>query len=641
MANHLRKLYRRRRPDLRTFLLHATIRRSLRSVLYPRRSAPPIVGLLLDEEYLVAEVKEAVSLRMLKPDDGRERRFPDSVAEFVEFDGKSSKGWGRKDDLDAVFFYKAAATGKPVFGFAATVDDFPESFHLLADAVVVLEQPTARQIQDGLSYCHGIHVSLDEAKSLSGYPLGYLAMAATRGAAWRRVFRSMLDADIDKATTAAAEERSRKELRLEDLAGLGEAGDWGHELARDLADWKTGKISWSDVDRGVLLAGAPGTGKTTYAKALANTCGIKLIASSVAQWQSKGHLGDLLKAMRGSFSEAKRDAPCILFLDEFDSIGDRATVRGDGARYQIEVINGLLECIDGVEDREGVVIVGACNHPWMIDPALLRPGRLERSIQIPLPNVEAREQILRWHLNGALEGEGLRHIADRMEGRSGADIEKLVRDARRKARRARRGITREDLADHLPKRIAVPLEVLQRTAVHEAGHAIVHAALGEGEMVSLSIMPEFEADSTSTLAGALEVKLPLSKCRSRKDHENRLAVWLAGLAAEEIVFGSYSDGGGGVEGSDLDMATQLAVEIEASFGLGEGLVQLVYQNSKNHARVLVADRDLRRKVDGILKQAFEAARKIVTEQKTAHEALVKALLERHKLAGSEVLEIIS
>ncbi|WP_328804124.1 ATP-binding protein [Roseibium aggregatum] len=118
-----------------------------------------------------------------------------------------------------------------------------------------------------------------------------------------------------------------------------------------------------------------------------------LVASSLAQWQAAGHLGDLLKAMRRTFAEARKKAPCVLFIDEFDSVGDRATAGGDNALYIIEKINGLLECLDGVEDREGVVVVGACNHPHRIDPALLRPGRLERTVLIPLPDEEARERI--------------------------------------------------------------------------------------------------------------------------------------------------------------------------------------------------------------------------------------------------------
>lgn len=122
----------------------------------------------------------------------------------------------------------------------------------------------------------------------------------------------------------------------------------GHDLALDLADWKAGKISWSDVDKGILVSGAPGTGKTTFAAALARTCGVKFIATSMAQWQAKGHLGDYLKAMRKSFEEAQKSVPCILFIDEFDSAGNRNSKSSDQDDYVRRAVNGLLECLDGI-----------------------------------------------------------------------------------------------------------------------------------------------------------------------------------------------------------------------------------------------------------------------------------------------------
>ena len=183
-------------------------------------------------------------------------------------------------------------------------------------------------------------------------------------------------------------------------------------------------------------ADRPGPGKTIFAQALASTCIVPVHLHSLARWQAKGHLDDLLKAMRRAFEEAKADAPCILFIDELDSFGDRERLGGHNEQYSREVINGFLECLDGAEGREGVVVVGATNLPDKIDPAIRRPGRLDRHVVIPLPDLEARKGILRHHLGDALPGADLTEAAERLEGASGAVIEQVVRDARRIARRS-------------------------------------------------------------------------------------------------------------------------------------------------------------------------------------------------------------
>ncbi|CAN7442739.1 ATP-binding protein [Pararhizobium sp. LjRoot235] len=135
----------------------------------------------------------------------------------------------------------------------------------------------------------------------------------------------------------------------------------------------------------MLLSDPPGCGKTSFAAALARTCGVKLVLASAARWQAMGHLGDLLKAMRRAFDDATKNSTSILFIDEFDSFGDRQALSGDNASYSRQVVNGLLECMDGVRGREGVIVIGATNFPALIDEALLRPGRLERHCAIPLP----------------------------------------------------------------------------------------------------------------------------------------------------------------------------------------------------------------------------------------------------------------
>ncbi|MBO0343904.1 AAA family ATPase [Roseibium sp. CAU 1637] len=635
MSNVLRCYFRQKKPSFNQFLTHCIVRRALRKVPEMKLSFPPVVGIVSGQKASVDEIDEALTLLRLPDLRGLRDRFSNAVTVVLECEPVGAGRYRQRERTDDSFLV-ALQGKKAIFAVAKAEEDLPDLLRKIADAIIYLEGPTPRQIQAAFDYCVGIDISIQEAEHLTSYSLLDLSLAASRGKSWRRV----LDA-ISSDDSKCNRSQSGDMFSLESLAGLGEAGDWGRELAADLKDWSAGELPWSEVNRGVLVAGPPGTGKTTYAKALARSCGIELVATSLAQWQAAGHLGDLLKAMRRTFSDARKKAPCILFLDEFDSVGDRGTVRGDNALYVVEKINGLLECLDGVEGREGIVVIAACNHPELIDPAFLRPGRLEQTIYIPLPDRSACEQILRWHLKGALADDCLSDIAGRLEGFSGADIEKFVRDARRAARKEKRHLKFGDLASRLPKQFAFRQEDLRRIAVHEAGHAILQAKVGDGEIVRLRIEPKLSESKARREAGALEVLSSTLKARTRSDYEAQLMVHLAGLAAEELILGEIADGGGGSIGSDLASATKVATEMEASFGFGGNLLHLVSSGSRQVREILLTDHALRRRVENTLVTAYEDARAVLEENVSAHHALADALMQKHKLEGREVLEIIS
>jgi hypothetical protein len=185
---------------------------------------------------------------------------------------------------------------------------------------------------------------------------------------------------------------------IETLSGYGEAKDWAIQIRDELPLWRAGDLAWRGMSTKVLLSGPPGVGKSMFARALCNTLQVPLLATSVARWLEPSHLGDVLKRMKHSFAEAETQKPCILFIDEFDGIGRRVDLSRDYADYWNSVVNCGLELLDGVARTSGVVVVCATNNPSVIDPALLRSGRIDRQIEIPLPDAEARLAILRHHL---------------------------------------------------------------------------------------------------------------------------------------------------------------------------------------------------------------------------------------------------
>lgn len=213
---------------------------------------------------------------------------------------------------------------------------------------------------------------------------------------------------------------------IEDLSGYGAARDWAIDLKTDLALWREGGLSWDEMSTKLLLSGPPGTGKTTYARALCNTLRIPLLATSVAHWLEPGYLGDVLKRMSAAFELATARAPAILFIDEIDGIGSRQSSGGRSYDdYWVSVINRLLELLDGASKTEGIVIVAATNLPEKIDPALLRSGRLETHVRVPLPDIDTLIEILAHHLGTDLpevmSSASSMHALPRLKSRKARD----------------------------------------------------------------------------------------------------------------------------------------------------------------------------------------------------------------------------
>jgi ATP-dependent Zn protease len=441
------------------------------------------------------------------------------------------------------------------------------------------------------------------------------------------------DGSMDKLVEVVKRRLSLTDLdpRLEDLFGYGEAKSIGMGIIADLKAYHEGKIPWSAVDRGLLLDGPPGTGKTTYAKALAKSAGLPLVIGSLAQWQSarEGHLGHCLAAMRESFAEAKRKAPCIFLIDELDSFGDRGQFTDHNKDYSTQVVNAFLEALDGAGGRQGVVVIGATNHVSKIDPAITRAGRLDRTVAIPLPDIEALEKIFRFHLKGDLDAIDISPVAIAARGGTGADCEAWVRRARGAARREGKELMLDGLLDAIREgRNALPQQIRERVSVHEAGHAIAAFAVGLGEPQSLTI---HDWGGSTLFAGERRAMTGL-------DIVKGIAQLLAGREAEMLIYGDFTAGAGGGEQSDLAKATTLAAAYEGPFGLGSlGPIWLGEPDQLATPMRLVA---FSGKVGEILQHAGAAARRALSENLPALEWLAKALCEASYLDGAQIKKVV-
>jgi hypothetical protein len=418
---------------------------------------------------------------------------------------------------------------------------------------------------------------------------------------------------------------------LSELHGLGAARDWGLALIQDLTDYAAGRLPGAALPKGCYFSGLPGTGKTALARAIAREANVYFVATSYAQWQAhkEGHLGHVTQAIRNAFAEAQKNAPAILFIDEIDTIPARGTGKWNDD-WWTSITNTLLECLDGFERREGVVVIAACNDPSRLDPALVRSGRLDRHIQIPLPNVPGLIGIFRTHLAGDLQGIDLRAAALSARGHTGADVERWVRDARRKARVAGRPLTPQDLLDAVREgEPEWPTEVRRRVAYHEAGHAVAMLAVGLSEPKALSI---------GGSGGLAESEPGEMRSLTRGHLEKHLIVCLAGRACEQLVYGEMTAGAGGAEDSDLSRATQIAMRLETSFGLGS--LGPLYVSGGTTRDLLLVD-SLRAAVSRSLDRAHVAALELLSNNRRTLDALADALFAGGYLDRGEIEAILA
>ena len=400
---------------------------------------------------------------------------------------------------------------------------------------------------------------------------------------------------LRQVVSAKVEPPKPATVRLEDLAGYGEAKAWGQELGQDMKLWREGKLDWDEVDhRAVVLAGPPGTGKTSFAGVLAATLEVPLIASNVAEWNGHKNLSGTLNRMKEVFAQAIADAPCVLLIDEIDGISSRTQISGDYVEYWTQIVNLMLVLVTDAMNTPGVVIVGATNHVERIDPALMRAGRLDRVIRIQLPDADAIAAILASYIGAGVNGKDLSPLALRLVGQTGADIERLVRTAKASARRAGQMFSVADIEAQVPDPFKKLLpRIRRRIAIYRNAQRIVAQALGLADMTP----------RTGDFAPQLERTLTEERFHTEQTCNDLLAVIMAGRAGEEIVFGDVSTFGSGTPDSDLAVATEIARDLEFKTGFGE--CGVIYLDGPDHRPTLSSSAavSVRRRIEAALARA--------------------------------------
>jgi len=441
-------------------------------------------------------------------------------------------------------------------------------------------------------------------------------------------------------------------IKFEDVQGIDESREELEEIVDFLKDPGKFERLGGEIPRGVLLMGEPGTGKTLLAKAIAGEAAVPFFSISGSDFVEM-FVGVGASRVRDMFAQGKKHAPCIIFIDEIDAVGrSRGAGLGGGNDEREQTLNQLLVEMDGFEVNEGIIVIAATNRPDVLDPALLRPGRFDRHVVVPTPDINGRENILKTHSkNIELDKKvNLNTIARGTPGFTGADLANLVNEAALwAARQDKDTVENEDFEYARDKvmmgaerrSLMVSDEEKETTAYHEVGHALVAASIEEVDPVhKVSIIPR---------GRALGVTMLLPE-EDRHSHNKRallgqIAMMMGGRAAEHLIFKRFTTGAS----DDLKRATELARKMVCQWGMSEKLGPLTYAEDAGH---VFLGRDLQqhkefsnesmRMIDEevleILNSSYERAKKILKTYRKALESLAKTLLEKETIDGDIVLQ---
>ena len=444
-------------------------------------------------------------------------------------------------------------------------------------------------------------------------------------------------------------------VTFNDVAGIDEAKDELEEIVEFLKDpQKFGRLG-GKIPKGALLVGPPGTGKTLLARAIAGEAGVPFFTISGSDFVEM-FVGVGASRVRDMFDQAKKNAPCIVFIDEIDAVGrHRGAGYGGGNDEREQTLNQLLVEMDGFESNEGVILIAATNRPDVLDPALLRPGRFDRQVQVPNPDIQGRTKILNVHAKKTVLGPDidLRIIARGTPGFSGADLANLVNEAALMAARAgKRFVAMIDFENAKDKvmmgaerrSMVMTDEEKKLTAYHEAGHAIVGLNVPQHDPIhKATIIPRGRALG---LVLSLPERDQLSVTRTK--YKSKIAMAMGGKVAEEMVFGPENVTSGA--SSDIQQITKIARAMVMQFGMSDNLGNIDYANEQqtylgptspgSHLGPETQEKidiEVRKLVD----EGYATAKTILKKEKKKLDLLANGLLEYETLTGSEITQVLS
>jgi len=444
-------------------------------------------------------------------------------------------------------------------------------------------------------------------------------------------------------------------ITFEDVAGVDEAKEDLQEIVEFLREPQKFQRLGGRIPRGVLLVGPPGTGKTLLARAIAGEANVPFFTISGSDFVEM-FVGVGASRVRDMFEQAKKNAPCIIFIDEIDAVGrHRGAGLGGGNDEREQTLNQLLVEMDGFEANEGIILIAATNRPDVLDPALLRPGRFDRQITVPNPDIVGREKILKVHVRKVplSPDVDLKTVARGTPGFSGADLMNLVNEAAlMAARRNKRIVTKAEFEDAKDKimmgaerRTLVMTEQEKTlTAYHEGGHAIVALNVPATDPVhKATIIPRGRA-----LGMVMQLPERDKLSMSYEQMTSRLAVLMGGRVAEEIIFGKDKVTSGAQ--SDIEQATKLARAMVTRWGFSDELGTVMYGENQEEVflgysmgRQQTTSEETSQKIDSevrrLVEMGLQSARRILTDKRNDLETLAKGLLEYETLTGDEIKDL--
>jgi len=439
-------------------------------------------------------------------------------------------------------------------------------------------------------------------------------------------------------------EGEESKLTFADVAGIEEAREELGEIVDFLRDPGIFTRVGAKIPKGVLLSGEPGTGKTLLARAIAGEAQVPFFSISGSDFVEM-YVGVGASRVRDLFKEAKKKAPCIIFIDEIDAVGrQRGAGTGGGNDEREQTLNQLLVEMDGFEANAGVIIIAATNRPDILDPALKRPGRFDRQIIVPLPDVRGREKILKVHASKVqLDADvDMSIIAKGTPGFSGAELANMVNEAALMAARFEVGRISMALMEKAKDKVMMGAErtsmILtgkdkELTAYHEAGHALVARLLpGTDPVHKVTIIPRGRA-----LGLTMQLPTDEKHSQSRSWLMNNLCILLGGRVAEEIVFGDVTTGAG----NDIERASNIARKMVCEWGMSEAIGPMNFAGPDEMGRSRQPySGETAVKIDqavtGLVSEARETATRLLTENRPIMEAMAKALLEKETIGSEDI-----